>query len=246
MERAPGRSCAAWGLPNPLRSDLGDGLPPIRTGSRPTDFMLQPAPLYVLCDVDGRLREGSSRPPRCESYPVVRPLTDSWFSACMIRCSSCQRSACDSPASTFSSSALRGLELRAGSLVVDLLHVHGVVHERERAIELDLEEAGPGRELEHLVRVEMNARRPGLQRRDERRVTRENTDLARCPGDDDHLRLAVERRPSGVTSETSNLGCDPATTPRRPRRRRAPSRPHPRSCRPCRRPTRAARRARRR
>ncbi len=37
--------------------------------------------------------------------PVVRPDTASWFSACTMRCSSCQRSACDSPASTFSSSA---------------------------------------------------------------------------------------------------------------------------------------------
>ena len=35
----------------------------------------------------------------------TRPATVSWFSACWIRCSSCQRSAVDSPLSTFSSSA---------------------------------------------------------------------------------------------------------------------------------------------
>src|SRR4029079_19360109 len=39
------------------------------------------------------------------AQPVVRPETLSWFSACRIRCSSCQRSAAESPASTFSSSA---------------------------------------------------------------------------------------------------------------------------------------------
>jgi len=37
--------------------------------------------------------------------PVVLPETASWFSACLMRCSSCQRSASDSPASTRSSSA---------------------------------------------------------------------------------------------------------------------------------------------
>ena len=92
---------------------------------------------------------------------------------------------------------LRGLELCAGSRVVDLLHVHGVVDERERAIELDLEEARAGRELDDLVRAQVDPRRAGLERRDERRVSREHADLARGARHDDHLRLPVERRAVG-------------------------------------------------
>src|SRR5262245_6376463 len=42
---------------------------------------------------------------------------------------------------------LRRLELRLGSGVVDLLDVDRVVDEREGAVELDLEEPGPGGEL---------------------------------------------------------------------------------------------------
>ena len=76
----------------------------------------------------------------------------SWFSACWIRCSSCQRSAVDSPRVDPLELGLRRLELLLGARVVDLLRVDGVVDERDRAVELDLEEAGPGRELEHLVR----------------------------------------------------------------------------------------------
>src|SRR5262245_8462097 len=88
---------------------------------------------------------------------------------------------------------LGSLELSACALIVDLLHADGVVHQRERAVELDLEEAGPGRELEHLVRVQVDPGRPGLQRRDERCVSCEDTDLTGSAGNDDHLRLAVER-----------------------------------------------------
>ena len=49
---------------------------------------------------------------------------------------------------------LRRLELVSGARVVDLAHVDGVVHERERAVELDLEEPRAGGELEDLVRAD--------------------------------------------------------------------------------------------
>ena len=76
-----------------------------------------------------------------------------------MRCSSCQRSAVDSPALDALELGLRRLELLAGARVVDLLRVDGVVDERDRAVELDLEEAGAGRELEHLVAVDARCTR---------------------------------------------------------------------------------------
>src|SRR3990172_5650149 len=86
------------------------------------------------------------------------------------------------------------LELPTRPLVVDLLHAHRVVDERKRTIELDLEEPGAGRELENLVRIEVNARRTGLERRDERRMPREDADLTSRAGHDDHLCIPVEHR----------------------------------------------------
>ena len=110
-----------------------------------------------------------------------------------MRCSSCQRSAFDSPALDLLELGLRLLELLLRPGVVDLAHVDRVVDERDRAVELDLEEAGARRELEHLAAAEVDARRAGLERRDERRVPREDADLAGRAGHDQHLRLAVER-----------------------------------------------------
>ena len=131
------------------------------------------------------------------AQPVVRPETESWFSACLMRCSSCQRSAVDSPASTFSSSAFAASSCpRARSSSISFT-LDRVVDERERTVELDLEEARAGRELEHLVRAQVDARRAGLEGRDERRVPREDADLAGGARHDDHLRLAVERRAVG-------------------------------------------------
>src|SRR5262249_33901926 len=124
----------------------------------------------------------------------VRPETVSWFSAWRIRCSSCQRSALDSL-----ELGLRLLELPARTLVVDLLRANGVVDEGDRAVELHLEEAWAGGEFLHLVGVPVgvHARRARLQCRDQRRVAREDADVTGCAGDDDHLRLALERRPLG-------------------------------------------------
>src|SRR5438132_914168 len=72
---------------------------------------------------------------------------------------------------------LRLLELAPRPLVVDLLRVDGVVHERERAILLDAEEARAGGERPHVPFAHVNARRSGLQHCDERRVPREDADL---------------------------------------------------------------------
>ena len=57
---------------------------------------------------------------------------------------------------------LRRLELLPGASVVDVLRVNGVVDERERAVLLDLEEPGAGRELVHLaVALHVHPRRTG-------------------------------------------------------------------------------------
>ena len=119
----------------------------------------------------------------------------SWFSACRIRCSICQRSASDSPRSIALELGLRLLELRLRAVAVDLVREHRVVDERDRAILLHLEEAGAGRELADTVVAfaEVDARRAGLQRRDQRRVPREHADLAVGAGDDQHHGLAFER-----------------------------------------------------
>ena len=77
--------------------------------------------------------------------------TASWFSACRMRCSSCQRSAVRLAGLEPLELGLRLLELPPGAVVVDLARVDRVVDERQRTILLDLEEAGAGRELEHLV-----------------------------------------------------------------------------------------------
>ena len=109
----------------------------------------------------------------------------------MMRCSSCQRSPGAGALVELLELRPGRLELRRGAVVVDLLHVDGIVDERERPIELDLEEPGAGGELEHLVAAEVHPRRAGLQRRDERRVAGEDADLAGLAGDDQHLCLAV-------------------------------------------------------
>src|SRR6476660_8149811 len=81
---------------------------------------------------------------------------------------------------------LRGFELLACAHLVDVVRLDGVVDERDRAVLQHLEEAGAGRELEHLVLRDVHARRACLQRRDQRRVPREDSDLAGGAGHDDH------------------------------------------------------------
>src|SRR5436190_18308211 len=89
---------------------------------------------------------------------------------------------------------LRRLELLAGAGVVDLARLDGVVDERERAVLLDLEEAGTGRELEHVLAraVAVDARRARVQQRDERRMSCEHAEFAVRARDDEHLDVALE------------------------------------------------------
>src|SRR6266568_3808496 len=91
---------------------------------------------------------------------------------------------------------LRFFELAPRTLVVDLARRDGVVHQRNCAVLLHLEEARAGRELTHafLAFAEVDARRPRLQRRDQRRVAGEHADLAGRTGDDQHRRLTLEGR----------------------------------------------------
>src|SRR5215208_5387073 len=87
--------------------------------------------------------------------------------------------------------AIEPLELGAGLLqllwragVVDLTGLDGVVDQRERTVLLDLEEAGPGRELERVSAgpVAVDPGRAGLQHRHQGRMPREHADLARVAG----------------------------------------------------------------
>jgi hypothetical protein len=96
--------------------------------------------------------------------------------------------------------ALDRLELRLGRLellaragVVDVGRLDGVVDERDRAVLQHLEEAGAGRELEHVAPRRVHPRRPGLERRDQRRMAREHADLAGGARHDDHLGVALVR-----------------------------------------------------
>src|SRR5689334_20876351 len=83
------------------------------------------------------------------------------------------------------------LELRACGGLVDLVRLHSRIDERDRPVLQHLEEPGSRRVLEHLVPVEVNPRRPRLERRDQRRVPREHADLPRGARDDDHLRVTL-------------------------------------------------------
>ena len=93
---------------------------------------------------------------------------------------------------------LRRLELLPRPRVVDVSRVNCVVDERERSILLDLEEARPGGELQHLgFALHVHARRARVQHRDQRRVTGEHADLPVRSGNDQHLDLALEDGPVG-------------------------------------------------
>src|SRR3989440_8246953 len=87
------------------------------------------------------------------------------------------------------------MELLARPRVVDLVRRDRIVDEGDRTVELHLEEAWPGRILAHVlgVVVEIHAGRAGLQRRDQRRVARQHSDLTGGARNDQELRLALER-----------------------------------------------------
>src|SRR6266540_679549 len=97
--------------------------------------------------------------------------------------------------------ALHPLELGLGILQlalrptgIDLACIDRVVHERERAILLDLEEARARGELAHVGFAQIDSRRASLQHGHERSVARKDADLPRRARDDDHLDLALESR----------------------------------------------------
>ena len=159
-----------------------------------------------------------------------RPRAGSRRDGCAARAASGRPS--DSPLSTLHELRLRGLELRTRAGVVDLLRVDGVVDERERPVLLDLEEAGAGRELEHLLLVaQVHPGRAGLQHRDERRVPCEHADLAGRAGDDQHLGVALEggavRRHEGDAELPALVGHYAVRARPRGPRSRPPRRPRP-------------------
>src|SRR6476659_3383475 len=130
---------------------------------------------------------------------------------------------------------LRGLELLLGAHLVDVVRLDGVVDERDRTILQHLEEARPGRELEHLVLRDVHPRRAGLQRRDQRRVPREDADLTGGARHDDHLGVALVgcavRRHQ---RDREFLAVGHLRSAKRSRRTSASrARPRPRSARPC-------------
>ena len=81
-----------------------------------------------LLPLRARARARRARARRMAQTLLLRPAnrywpatTESWFSACRMRCSSCQRSAEDSPASTFASSACAASSCSSRAVAVDLL-----------------------------------------------------------------------------------------------------------------------------
>ena len=62
----------------------------------------------------------------------------------------------------------RLIELAPGTSLVDLARRDGRVDEGNRTVIEHLEEAGAGRELAHLAVAQVDARRPGVELRDER------------------------------------------------------------------------------
>src|SRR5215203_902229 len=91
------------------------------------------------------------------------------------------------------------LELLRRAGIVDLPSLDGVVHQRERPVLLDLEEAGAGGELEDVFGgpVAVDPGRAGLQHRHQRRMARQDADLTGVTGHDQHFDLALECRPFG-------------------------------------------------
>jgi len=90
---------------------------------------------------------------------------------------------------------LRVLELLPGPILVDLARGDGVVDKRDRAVLLDLEEAGAGRELADLgIPLQVDAGGTGLERGNQRSVPSEDADLTVLARHDQHLGLAFERR----------------------------------------------------
>jgi len=96
--------------------------------------------------------------------------------------------------------SIQGAALVDAAAAPDIPYLTGrVVDEGDGAILQHLEEARPGRERLDVVgvHVEVDARRAGVQHRDERCVAREDADLPRRARNDDHLGVALERRSLG-------------------------------------------------
>ena len=108
-----------------------------------------------------------------------------------------QRSALDSPRSIASSSACAASSWPCALASSIFGRVDGVVDERDRPVV-----AAPGRSPAPVANSSTSAPSPGWIRVEpafsvaiERRMAGEHADLADLPGHDDHLRLALERRP---------------------------------------------------
>ena len=110
------------------------------------------------------------------------------------------------PASSFSSSAFAASSCAVARSSSISFTLTASSTSASAGVGLDLEEPGPGRELEHLVAAEVDARRAGLQRRDERRVTGEHADLAGLAGHDQHLGLAFVDGAVGRDDRDVELG----------------------------------------
>ena len=146
-----------------------------------------------------RVQEARSRSEKCPPTLPGGPAGDAELVLGVLRRAARAASGrrVESPASTFSSSAFAASSCawaRASSISFTLTASSTSASARSSST---LKKPGPGRELEDLVRADVDARRACLQRRDERRVPREHADLAGSAGDDQHVRLALEDRAVG-------------------------------------------------
>ena len=98
----------------------------------------------------------------------------------------------------------RLLELRPCTRVVDLPRVHGIVDERDRAVELDLEEARAGGELANVRVGDVHPRRAGLSVAISGACRARTPISPSAPGTISITASPSNAAPSGVTSETEN------------------------------------------
>ena len=141
------------------------------------------------------------------AQPVVRPETVSWFSACLMRCSSCQRSAVDSPATTRSSSAFAASSCawaRASS--ISATDTASSTRASARSVST-LKNPGPVANSSTSVPPRWTRVDPAFSVATSGAWRARTPISPAAPGTMSILASPSNTGPSGVTSETSNVGC---------------------------------------
>src|SRR6185503_13739025 len=138
--------------------------------------------------------------------PVVLPETESWFSACLIRCSSCQRSAVESPASTFASSACAASSCsRARASSISFTETASSTSARARSSST-LKKPGPVANSSTSFAPTCTRVEPALSVATSGACRASTPISPAAPGTISMWASPWKTGPSGVTSSTSNVG----------------------------------------